>query len=131
MTVDGSTVLVVDDDPSVRHTLKDILAYVGYRVRTSGSGVAALAEEEIENVDCVLADIRMHDMSGIQFCRVLKERCPSLPVILMTAYNSGDVLRDGMDAGAAATMTKPLDIEELLEKIRGFCTAVPLRQNGE
>ncbi len=121
MQKDGVTLLIVDDDPGVRHTLGDIFRFVGYRVQTATSGASALSAGDVERADCILSDIRMHDMNGIEFCRTVKERRPSVPVILMSAYNSDDVKRDGLAAGAEAAMTKPLDIEELLNTISGIC----------
>ena len=125
MCKESGTVLIVDDDPGVRHTLSDIFRFQGYCVRTAASGSSALSTGAIEAADCIMSDIRMRDMNGIDFCRAVKKLRPSVPVILMSAYDGNTVIRDGLAAGAVATMTKPLDIEELLARVRGFCTAVP------
>ena len=70
--------------------------------------------------DCVLSDIKMPEMNGVELHRLLREIRPGLPVVLMTAYAADELIRRGMDDGVAGVLDKPLDINHLL----GFLTSL-------
>jgi CheY-like chemotaxis protein len=117
MSIDAMTpsrILVVDDDPFMARTLADILQLEGYTVTVAFSGFQALKELLSENYFCVLSDIRMPGMSGLELHQAIKAKYPTLPVVLMTAYAADELIRAGLDSGVLATLTKPVDIEELL-----------------
>jgi PAS domain S-box-containing protein len=117
--------LVVDDDRRMTKTLSDILRVKGYRAETVHSGAEALekiqaaAREAEGQFDCVLTDIKMPEMSGIEMHRAVKALDPELPVVFMTAYATGETVREGLEDGAIASLAKPLNIEELLGKLAG------------
>lgn len=108
-------VLVVDDDPSTAKTLSDILRAKGHRVHMAHSGPVALARVEQAAFDCLVSDIRMPGMNGVDLYRAIKVHQPNLPTVLMTAYSADSLVGEGLEEGALAALTKPLDIEELLE----------------
>ena len=64
--------------------------------------------------DCVLSDIKMPEVNGVELYRAIKAMNPDLPVVLMTAYSSDSLVREGLEEGAVAALTKPLDIGMLL-----------------
>lgn len=78
------------------------------------SGAEALDRVEKTPFDCVLSDIRMPGIDGIELYRAIKARQPDLPVVLMTAYASHHLVQEGLQEGAIAALTKPLDIGLLL-----------------
>jgi CheY-like chemotaxis protein len=117
-------ILIVDDDPMMAKTLADILRLIGYDVEIAHSGTEAL--EKIEQAspdnehsslplfDCVISDIKMPEMNGVELCHYIKQRIPYLPVLLMTAYSEDNLIRKGMDEGVVDVLTKPFNIDKLL-----------------
>jgi len=107
-------ILVVDDDRRLSRTLVDILTIKGHQAEAAYSGPEALDMVKQEQFDCVLSDIRMPEMSGVELHRAIKEAQPQVPVVLMTAYSSDRLVQEGLEQGALAILTKPLDINNLL-----------------
>lgn len=108
-------ILIVDDDKYLAKTLKDILIIKGYNAECVFSGAEAIEKVTTNNFDFVLTDIRMPDMTGVELHKRVKEKCPQIPVILITAYSSDDIVKEAIDNGAITVLTKPLDIDLLLE----------------
>ena len=107
-------ILVVDDDRRMAKTLVNIFQVKGYQAEAACSGTEALGKVAGEHFDCVLTDIKMPEMSGVELYRAIKARRPDLPVVLMTAYSTDKLVNEGLEEGAIATLTKPLDINTLL-----------------
>jgi two-component system response regulator HydG len=110
----GLSILVVDDDRRMTRTLADILTMSGHTVMEASSGPDALEKVRTMNFDCVLTDIKMPEMDGVELHRRLREIQPGLPVLLMTAYAAEELIRQGLTEGAAGVFDKPLDINYLL-----------------
>ena len=108
-------VLIVDDDRRMVHTLADIVELSGYRSQTAFSAEEALEIVKKEIPDCVLTDVRMPGMSGVELFRELHASFPDLPVVLMTAYAPDEEIASGLDNGALGLLTKPLEITHLLD----------------
>ena len=106
-------ILVVDDDRRMARTLVDIFRIKGYEVEAAHSGTEALEKVKAGHFDCVLTDIRMLEMTGVEFYRSIKVKQPDLPVVLMTAYSTDELVGEGLKEGAVAALTKPLDINLL------------------
>jgi DNA-binding NtrC family response regulator len=110
--VNGSAVLVVDDEAGMRDTLVAILELHGYRVSSASDGEAALRAIQESPVDIVVMDIRMPGRDGVS---VLQEMDPPPPqVILMTAYALEERLRSAVDANAFAILHKPFETGRML-----------------
>jgi two-component system response regulator HydG len=107
-------ILIVDDDLRMTRTLVDILSLAGHEAEEAWSGPQALEKVRAQAFDCVLTDVRMPGMDGVEFHRQLRESQPGLPVVLMTAYASDEVIRKGLEAGVVGVFDKPLDITQLL-----------------
>ncbi len=107
-------ILVVDDDHSMAKTLVDILKVTGYEAEAAHSGAKALEKVAERPFDCVLTDIKMPEVDGVELYRAIKARQPELPVVLMTAYSTDKLVEEGLEEGAIANLTKPLDINLLL-----------------
>lgn len=107
-------VLVVDDDRRMVKTISDILKVKGYEALEAYAG-----EEVVEKVvsgkpDCVLMDIRMPGINGVEALRMIGDAAPKLPVILMSAYATVDQIADAKRQGAFAVLSKPVDIAVVL-----------------
>lgn len=106
-------ILIVDDDALVRETLQFVLEDGGYAVQATDSGADALQILEQEPIDLVLTDIFMPGMNGFDLLRQIRERAPSIPVILITGYGSIEMARDALKQGASDFITKPYNIQEI------------------
>ncbi|GAB4500941.1 MAG: response regulator [Anaerolineales bacterium] len=107
-------ILVVDDDRRMTRTLADILNLAGYEVVEAWSGVQALEKVRQQQFDCVLTDIKMAEMNGVELHRQLRLLQPGLPVLLMTAYAAEELIHQGLAEGAVGVLEKPLAIYQLL-----------------
>jgi DNA-binding NtrC family response regulator len=107
-------VLVVDDDWPMAKTLVDVLSLSRYRAEAAYSGPEALEKVGRDHFDCVLTDIKMPEVNGVDLLRAIKGVRPHVPVVLMTAYAAGSLVNEGLREGALASFVKPLDIDLLL-----------------
>ena len=106
--------LIVDDDESIRTSLAEALADNGTtEVRVAEGPHTALSILNAETPDVVLSDVRMPDMDGLTFLKLLHERAPSGDVILMTAYDDMPTVVSAMRAGAVEFLVKPLDLHHV------------------
>jgi len=111
-------ITVVDDDACVRESMSSLLRSVGHAVNEFGSAEELVASLTLDETDCVITDVRMPGMSGLELQRRLALSHPRLPVILMTAHASDDeVRRRALRDGAAEYLAKPLDEETVLSAI--------------
>jgi two-component system response regulator FixJ len=111
-------VFVVDDDPAMRDSLKLLLESSGFTTHTYESAVAFLASDAVGGFGCVVADIRMPEMDGLQLQEQLGSRRSVLPVILMTGHGDIPIAVRAMKAGAVDFLEKPFDDEALLGSVR-------------
>jgi DNA-binding response OmpR family regulator len=111
-------VLVVEDEWQMRMLLRDNLGFEGYDVAGVGSGEEALLEIDRMPPDLILLDLRLPGMDGTDFCRELRGRHASMPIIVLTAQTSEAQRVAGLDCGADDYVTKPFSMPELLARIR-------------
>ena len=109
--------LIVDDEPLVCESLKEMLAMEGYRVDAVLNGQAALEKLHEDAYHLVLSDIRMPGMNGMELQRKLNERNSMLPVIFVTGHGDVPMAVEAMQQGALDFVQKPYREQELLEKI--------------
>jgi len=110
-------VYVVDDDESMRRALSFLLQTEKYEVRAFASAAAFLAEGPRAQAACVLSDIRMPEMDGLELQKNLARRMPALPVIIMTGHGDVPLAVRAMAAGAIDFLEKPFDNDRLLEAV--------------
>jgi DNA-binding NtrC family response regulator len=122
---EASSVLLVDDEPGVLFTLKELLSERGHRVLTARSGAEALPL--VEDADAVVTDQAMPGMTGLELLAQIAARDPTLPVVLITAYGSERVAVSAMKAGAYDYLPKPFDIDEVALVIERALEARRLR----
>src|SRR5690349_12124864 len=108
-------ILVIDDDPSIRETVAEVLADEGYDVRTVTNGAEGLSAIERELPALVLLDMRMPVLDGWGFARTLDERGIRVPIVVMTAAQ--EARQWAREIGAGWSLAKPFDLLELLETI--------------
>lgn len=112
------TVFVVDDDAAVRESLAMLLESAGLRVESYVSAREFLAEGDLSRPGCLILDIRMPGLSGLDLQDVLVERGVQLPVIMLTGHGDVPAAVRAMRGGAVDFLEKPFDSEVLLERIR-------------
>ena len=112
-------ILVVDDSPTERHVLTDLLAKNGYQVLAADSGEQGIALAKQEHPDLILMDVVMPGMNGYQATRTLTrdEATRDIPIIMCTSKNQETDKIWGMRQGANDYLVKPIDPKVLLEKI--------------
>lgn len=108
-------ILIVDDNQMMAKTLKDILRLKGFKAETANNASEALNKMETNDFDCILSDIRMPDMSGVELIKVIKKKSPNIPMILMTAYTNTEIVREGLEEGTLAVLNKPLNIDRFIQ----------------
>ncbi len=113
-----TSVLVVENDPTLCETLCDTLEMAGYDVQTAGEGQAALNVLERHSIGMVVSDVQMRPMDGHVLMQKIKALYPTIPVLLMTAYGSVDKAVSAMRDGAVDYLVKPFEAEMLLEKVK-------------
>jgi len=117
--VQGGLVRVVDDDASVRDSSRIYLTAAGYSVETYGSGDELFARGDLQRGGCVLLDVQMPGMGGLEVQKRLKADWPNVAVVIVTGHGDVTTAVAAMKAGAADFLEKPYDGEQLLEAIRG------------
>jgi two-component system response regulator MprA len=114
-------ILVVDDEPAVRGSLRRALQLEGYDVELAGDGAEALDRIGNENgIDAVVLDVSMPRVDGLEACRRLRRDGNSLPVLMLTARDAVSDRVAGLDAGADDYVVKPFALEELLARLRAL-----------
>lgn len=113
-------ILVVDDDKNTRRLLQAVLEHDGYRVFTAENGADALAVLDDQHVDLVVLDIMMPKMDGYEFTKTLRESNNNLPILMVSAKQLPSDKKQGFLVGTDDYMTKPLDEEEMLWRIKAL-----------
>ena len=110
-------VLIVDDDEFQVVSLVDIFNNKGFEAEVANSGEDALEMIKNKEYDCVVSDIRMPIMNGVELFKAARKIRPNIPFVLMTAYSNDDLVKEGLKEGALLTLNKPLDINSLISYI--------------
>ncbi|HXN22384.1 MAG TPA: response regulator, partial [Candidatus Dormibacteraeota bacterium] len=112
-------VAIVDDDDSMRSALQGLLKAVGLPAQAFGSAEEFLNSGQQYKAACLIADIRMPGMSGLELqAKLNAERC-KIPIIFITAHGDAKMRMQALRAGAVEFLAKPFDDEALLESVRG------------
>ena len=114
----GRVVCIVDDDASLRRSLRNLLMSVGFRVETFSSGEAFLEGLDRDRIGCLVLDVRMDGMSGVDVLRRLAVTGAAIPAIMLTAHSDDETRRRSLEAGAVAFLEKPVRSDALLAAVR-------------
>ncbi len=109
---------VVDDDEGVRGSLASLLRSAGFDVRAFPGAQAFLSTGLRDGAACLLTDLNMPGMSGLELLAELRRRKAAIPVIMMTAFPTDQAKEQAMGNGAVAFLTKPLDPDLLLDRLK-------------
>lgn len=112
------SILLVEDDRLLGDGMRRALEHVGYTVTWARDGQEALSAALTQRYSCILLDLRMPLMNGIEALKQIRERGDKTPVIIVTANERPDQKVDGLDAGADDYLVKPFDLSELLARVR-------------
>ncbi len=118
MSEAAAVVFVVDDDASVRRAIKRLVESVGLRVELFGSALEFLHSERPDLPNCLILDIRLPGMSGLDFQRELAQAGIQIPIIFITAHGDIPMTVRAMKAGAVEFLTKPFRDQDLLDAIQ-------------
>jgi two-component system KDP operon response regulator KdpE len=118
-------ILVVDDEPQIRRTLRTVLIPHGYTVFEARSGEEALEAVRQEQPDLILLDLNMPGMGGLEACRAIREHS-DVAIIVLTVHDVEKVKVQALDAGADDYVTKPFGTPELLARIRAALRRLPV-----
>src|SRR5215467_12954376 len=117
-TNNSQLVAIVDDDRSVQTALRDLMESAGFAARSFGSAEEFLESGQRNQTACLVTDIRMPGMSGLELQAKLKAEGSRIPMIFITAHGDPKIKMQALKAGAIEFLTKPFDDEVLLEKVR-------------
>jgi two-component system response regulator FixJ len=122
---------IVDDDSAIRSSLSFLMKSVGFDFRAYASAEAFLDQADLDRLGCLVVDVRMHGMSGLELQQLLNERGSKLPVIIITGHGDVPMAVQAMKAGAVDFLEKPYDNELLITRIRQCLQEISIEQNRE
>jgi FixJ family two-component response regulator len=112
-----SLIAIVDDDDSVRQSVRSLLASLGFAVEACSSAEEFLSSPFLERTDCLIADVRMPGMSGLELQQELVVRQYKIPIVFITAYGKEDIHPRAFANGAVDCLLKPFSEEALLNAV--------------
>ena len=118
-------VAVVDDDKSIRDTTKDLLESAGFAAVTFFGASGLLKSRRLKNICCLVADMRMPGMTGLELYRRLSTSEKPIPTILITAYPDDGVRERALSAGVIGYLSKPFEDDDLAACVRSALTQGP------
>ncbi|HWF47560.1 MAG TPA: response regulator [Bryobacteraceae bacterium] len=117
-------VVGVDDDFRVRESIESLMESAGYAPRVFGSGEEFLRSGALGGATCLITDVRMPGMDGIELQRRVRLERPKLPVIFITAHHDEQIRKRALDEGAVGVLYKPFDASDLLKAIEAVLADV-------
>jgi FixJ family two-component response regulator len=115
---DTGIVSIVDDDASLRRSVRNLLTSVGFQAQAFASAEEFLASPQRANTGCLVLDLRMAGMSGLDLLKHLGAIGSRIPVVVLTAHGDDEARQRAMQAGAVAFLAKPFRGDALLEAVR-------------
>src|SRR5215470_6609468 len=114
----GRVVSVVDDDASLRRSVRNLLTSMGFRVETFDSAEAFLESTSRDGTGCLVLDLRMEGMDGLELLRHLTLAGTPIPTVILTAHGDEELCDRALQAGAIAFLTKPFHADVLLDAVK-------------
>ena len=132
MAKSKATILITDDEKSIRNTLREILEFENYNIMEAENGEKALATIQKEKIDLVILDIKMQGMDGIEVLERIKKMEPGLPVIMISGHGTIKIAVEATKLGAFDFLEKPPDLNRLLISIRnGLNSSELIKENKQ
>lgn len=122
-------IAIVDDDEPLREALGSVMKAAGFSSRTFASAEEFLACDDCDETACLILDVRLPGMSGIELQKRLIKANRPLPIIFVTAHGDASLQDSLMRAGAAAFLYKPVRSEALLKEIRSALESAHITRN--
>lgn len=119
MAIDSQTVFVVDDEPVVRKAVSLILEQAGHRIETFASAKEFLERYDGSQPGCLVSDVRMPGMDGMDLLRHLSQQGRKIPVVMLSAHGDIPMAIDAVKTGAIDFLEKPADPDVLRQKVAG------------
>ena len=116
--IEAALISIVDDDESMREALQSLLRSVGFRAETFASAEQFLQSDQIENTACLILDVRMPGMSGLELQRRLIATQCRIPIVFVTAHGDEEARSRALQEGAVEFLLKPFSEEALLNAIQ-------------
>jgi FixJ family two-component response regulator len=113
-----SIISIVDDDNSVRESLHSLLRSVGFSVQVFTSAEEFLNSDHLDKTDCLILDVRMPEMTGIELQQQLRERGCQIPIIFISAHANESTKAQALGGGAVTFLLKPLNEEMVLNALK-------------
>ena len=121
--IETALISIVDDDESIREALQSLLRSVGFRAKTFASAEQFLQSDQIENTACLILDVRMPGMSGLELQRRLMATQCRIPIVFATAHGDEEARSRALQEGAVEFLLKPFSEEALLNAIQAALPA--------
>jgi len=116
--MDAKSILIVDDDDLLCDMIASLLELEGHAVSVAPDGEAGLVSCRAQTFDCILLDLVMPKMDGLQFMRAIAQEMPRHPpIVVMSASVTADIVEEGRDYGVRSMIRKPVDAEKLLHAV--------------
>jgi two-component system alkaline phosphatase synthesis response regulator PhoP len=112
------SVLIIEDDPGIRLSIKDEFEYEGYGIHTAGTAEEGFSLLQKERPDLIILDIMLPDMDGYEFCKRVRSGNDMIPIIILTVRNKEIDKVLGLELGADDYITKPFSLRELLARVK-------------
>jgi DNA-binding response OmpR family regulator len=122
-------ILVVEDEPSLREGISDLLRGDGHTITAVGDGITGVETGTNEVFDLVVLDLMLPRLDGIEVCRRLRAARPGLPILMLTARGSEDDKVRGLGEGADDYVTKPFSARELMARVRALGRRAPVAES--
>jgi FixJ family two-component response regulator len=116
-SADTATVFIIDDDRDVRESIQGLLKSVGLRSRSFGTAQEFLSSERTDRPSCLVLDVRLPDLNGLDFQRQLMDAAVHIPIIFITGHGDIPMTVRAMKSGAVEFLTKPFRDQDLLDAI--------------
>jgi FixJ family two-component response regulator len=120
MMQNGSTICIVDDDEDVRESIGSFFRSAGVKTKSFDRAEALLTSPDLDAMDCLITDLHMPGMNGLDLHRELLDRGRRVPVILMTAYPTAEASKEAKRLGIACFVAKPTDPDWLLDEVESL-----------
>ncbi|RUL53150.1 MULTISPECIES: response regulator [Lysinibacillus] len=110
-------ILIVDDQRGIRLLLEEVLLKEGYHVDQASNGIEALKILEVQEIDCVLLDLKIPGMNGLEILKKIREMNLTIPVFMMTALDGQEVKEQAKDLEIENCFTKPFNIFDIIHEV--------------